>query len=250
MVIRRSALNHFTRDLRKEIAQFARKLAKEHGGLFTSDPNLRKRAGQFLTALLPPKPRRRGRPGLPSVTTAIRLLRKFKRDKPKERAAKLWEKIYPQAIPGYGCMTELEQSDARQQLRERVRWRLRVRKRAAHRPDCSPAHESSGHPAVDPKPDLGDRQKDRNEVFRWYQFDSRGGTERLGSHPQPPDTCARKLSRLHPDLPWESLSVEKLDITRAGMLAVGAMPKNPSSRFIQLVGKIGFHILRLPVTAS
>src|SRR5215831_21073573 len=101
MVIRRSALNHFTRDLRKEIAAFARRLAKEHRGLFTSDPNLRKRAGQFLTALLPPKPRRRGRPGRKDVTNAIRLLRKFRRLYPDERGEKIWERIYPKVIPGY-----------------------------------------------------------------------------------------------------------------------------------------------------
>jgi hypothetical protein len=57
MLILRSTQSHFTHELRKEISRFARKLAKEHGNLFTSDPNLRKRAGQFLTALLPPKPR-------------------------------------------------------------------------------------------------------------------------------------------------------------------------------------------------
>lgn len=51
------------RDLRKELATFARKLAREHRTLFAANPNLRKRAGQFLTALLPPRPRRRGRPG-------------------------------------------------------------------------------------------------------------------------------------------------------------------------------------------
>src|SRR5262249_1336937 len=101
MAIRRSALNDFPRDLRTEHAGVARKLAKQHRDLCTSDPNLRKRAGQFLTALLPPKPRRRGRPGLPSVTTAIRLLRKYKRQYPNERPAKIWERIYPEAIPGY-----------------------------------------------------------------------------------------------------------------------------------------------------
>jgi hypothetical protein len=116
-------------EVRKELAIFARKLVRDHRPLFISDPDLRRRAGQFLTALLPPKPRRRGRPGLPSVTTAIRLLRKFRRQYPKERPARHWERIYPQAIPGYGSMTEVQQADARQILRERVRWRQRARKR-------------------------------------------------------------------------------------------------------------------------
>jgi hypothetical protein len=130
MAVRRTAQQGFTRELRKELAAFAGKLAKEHAGLFTSDPNLRKRAGQFLTALLPPTPRRRGRPGLPSVTTAIRLLRRYKREYPNERPAKIWERIYPQAIPGYATMTELAKGDARRELKERVRWRRRSHKKS------------------------------------------------------------------------------------------------------------------------
>jgi hypothetical protein len=66
------------RTLRMEMAQFAGKLKRDHRALFASNPAYRKRAGQFLTALLPPKPRRRGRPGRPDVTQAIRLLRLFK----------------------------------------------------------------------------------------------------------------------------------------------------------------------------
>jgi hypothetical protein len=119
------------RDVRKEIARLTRKLAKEYCGLFTSDPNFRKRAGQFLRALLlrallPPRPRRRGRPGNPNVTKAIRLLRKFRRELPNERGQKIWKRIYPLAIPNYTDMSEVEQNDARQQLRQRVRWRQRA----------------------------------------------------------------------------------------------------------------------------
>jgi hypothetical protein len=117
--------------LRKEIAAFARKLAKEHRTVFAENPALRKRSGQFLTALLPPKPRRRGRPGDPNVTKAIRLLRKFRRQYPNEHGERIWGRIYPLAIPNYTSMTAVEQGDARQQLRERVRWRLRRRKRQA-----------------------------------------------------------------------------------------------------------------------
>ena len=39
------------RPLRKEIAAFARSLIRDHRTLFTCDPNLCKRVGQFLTAL-------------------------------------------------------------------------------------------------------------------------------------------------------------------------------------------------------
>jgi hypothetical protein len=129
MAARRIVEQHLSREIRKEVAQFARKLAKGYRSQFTSDTNLRKRAGQFLAALLPPKPRRRGRPGLPSVTTAIRLLRQFRRQYPKDSGGKIWERIYPQAIPDYASLSELEQADARQELRERVRWRQRAKKR-------------------------------------------------------------------------------------------------------------------------
>jgi hypothetical protein len=85
--------------LRKEIAALARKLAKEYRTVFAEDPALRKRSGQFLTALLPPKPRRRERPGDPIVTKAVRLLRKFTRQYPNEHGERIWRRIYPLAIP-------------------------------------------------------------------------------------------------------------------------------------------------------
>jgi len=60
------------------------------------------------------------------VTKAIRLLRQFRRQYPDNRGEEIWTRIYPQAIPGYEAMTELEQEDARRILRERVRWRQRA----------------------------------------------------------------------------------------------------------------------------
>lgn len=107
--------------MRKEIAALARKLNREHRPLFTSNALYRKRAGQFLTALLPPEPRRRGRPGRPDVTQAIRLFRIFKRQYPNERPAEHWARMYPMVIPGYREMNPVEQRDARERLRERVR---------------------------------------------------------------------------------------------------------------------------------
>src|SRR5436309_8927612 len=59
------------REVRKEITQCARQL-RQHRKLFISDPKLRDRASRFLRSLLPPK-RKRGRPGIDSVTKAIRL---------------------------------------------------------------------------------------------------------------------------------------------------------------------------------
>jgi hypothetical protein len=56
-------------ELRKELTAIAHRLVREQRAQFTSDPDVRKRARQFLTVKLPPKPRRRGRPGIASVTT-------------------------------------------------------------------------------------------------------------------------------------------------------------------------------------
>src|SRR5262245_24011686 len=129
MKVRRIPRSDLPLEVRKELAQFARKLSRQFKPLFASDPKIRKRAGQFLTALLPPKPRRRGRPGIRSVTVAIKMLRRLKRQYPGERLEKIWKRIYPLAIPGYEVMSKKEQGDARQQLRDRVRWRLRTQKR-------------------------------------------------------------------------------------------------------------------------
>jgi hypothetical protein len=84
--------------IRKEIAAFARNLAREHRALFASDPTYRKRAGQFLTALLPPKPRRQGRPGRPDVSQAVRRLKRFRREFPNERPVEHWARVYPLTI--------------------------------------------------------------------------------------------------------------------------------------------------------
>jgi hypothetical protein len=108
------------------------KLVSGHRALFAADANLRRRTGQFLTALLPPKPRRLGRPGRADVTIAIRLLRKLRRQYPNEQPPKIWQRIYPQAIPNYGSMPDIEKADARQELRERVRWSRRARTRKAY----------------------------------------------------------------------------------------------------------------------
>ena len=58
-----------------------------------------------------------------------RLRRDFKRQFPIEPWAKIWHLVYPLAIPNHGSMSEMEQADARQELRERVRWRRRARVR-------------------------------------------------------------------------------------------------------------------------
>ena len=109
----RTAPVRIGRTIRKQIADFARKLSREHRAQFASNPLYRKRAGQFLTALLPLKSRRRRRPGGPDVTKAIQLLRAFKRQYPNERAAEHWAGMYPMVIPDYSGMNPVVQRDCR-----------------------------------------------------------------------------------------------------------------------------------------
>jgi hypothetical protein len=123
-------------EVRKEIIRCARELNRSYRGRFISDQTLKDRAARLLRSLLPPKPRRRGRPGRPDVTQAIRLLELFKRHYPDEKPAEHWARLYPLVIQGYGGMNSVEQRDARERLRERVRWRQRQCSRASTTRSC------------------------------------------------------------------------------------------------------------------
>jgi len=146
--------------LRREIAAFARKLARDHRALCLSDPVYRKHAGQFLTALLPPKPRRRGRPRRPDVTEAIRLLKLYRRQYPSERAAEHWARMYPKVIDGYEKMNAVEQRDARERLRERVRWRIRKAR------VCEDPRSNGWKGSADLNPMLNSSHDTRNGNYR------------------------------------------------------------------------------------
>jgi hypothetical protein len=93
----------------KEITQAARELKRNHRALFIADPMLKDRVARLIRSLLPPKPRRRGRPGRKDVTTAILLLARFRRQYPTERAELHWRRVYPLAIPNYDAMSEIHQ---------------------------------------------------------------------------------------------------------------------------------------------
>jgi hypothetical protein len=126
--------------VRKEIARFARELRRQHRKFFTADPKLKDRAARFLRSLLPPK-RKRGRPGIDSVTKAIRLRQRFRQQYPGEKPEQIWKRIYPEAIPGYASMDRERQKAERLLLRERVRSR-RHRQRN-HRPKLQ-GHRKDG----------------------------------------------------------------------------------------------------------
>jgi hypothetical protein len=115
------------KELRSGITQHARMIASEYGELFAADRQLKERLVRLLRGLLPPRPRRRGRPRNQTITRAIVLYGKFRRQYPEEQPRAIWSRVYPLVIPGYQNMPDLEQRTAREKLREQVTWRRRKR---------------------------------------------------------------------------------------------------------------------------
>jgi hypothetical protein len=103
-------------------------IAKKYGKLFAADRELKNRVLRLLRALLPPRPRRRGRPRDQTTTRAILLYGKFRRQSPEDKPRAIWSQVYPLVIPGYEGMPDLERRTAREKLRERMAWRRRKRR--------------------------------------------------------------------------------------------------------------------------
>jgi len=116
------------KELRREVAQFVRMIARKYRKQLASDPQLKARLLRLAKALLPPRPRRPGRPRNPVITDAIMLHAKFRRQFPADQPRSIWARVYPLAIPGYDAMPEVEQRTAREKLRERIAWRRRKRR--------------------------------------------------------------------------------------------------------------------------
>jgi hypothetical protein len=117
------------RELRKEVVERIRSIGRRYRAAFAADRELKVRVLTLTRALLPPRPRRRGRPHNPIVTAAIALYGKFQRKSPEESPRQLWSRVYPLAIPQWESMSELERRHARDELRERIAWRRRKRPR-------------------------------------------------------------------------------------------------------------------------
>jgi ribosomal protein L20 len=130
---RRPSTSRLPAAVRKEVTRFARGLNRQHGQQFRADPKLKDRVTRFLRSLLLPRARRRGRPGIPSVTKALALLKKYRRKHPGDKPANIWKRVYPETIPNHAGMNDHQRRHAQEVLRERVRWRLRDRKRRARK---------------------------------------------------------------------------------------------------------------------
>ena len=115
--------------LESEIRRFAQKLSEGYGAAFARDRQLKHRLTAKLQSLLPPQPRRPGRPGSASVTAAIRLRQEIKRQHPERPDKEIWREVYPETIPNYHGLRPPERRDAQDRLRQQVRWRLSARRR-------------------------------------------------------------------------------------------------------------------------
>lgn len=69
----------------------------------------------------------------PEVAQTYRMMNELHREHPRVPYRNLWKIIYPATIAGYDQLNKPEKRAARHNLRERVRWRRRDRKRALRR---------------------------------------------------------------------------------------------------------------------
>jgi hypothetical protein len=123
--------HRLAREVRNEITRCAQQL-RQHRKLFMADSKLKDRIGRFLRSLLPPK-RKRGRPGIPSVTKAILMLKKLHREHPAQERREHWPQVYRQVIPNYATLTREQQRGQELLLREQVRSRRNQRRRRTRR---------------------------------------------------------------------------------------------------------------------
>jgi hypothetical protein len=150
--LKRYRIGHgLPREVRQEIARCAQQVRK-HRKLFVADPKLKDRVARFLRSLLPPR-RKRGRPGIASVTEAILLLKKLRREFPQEDQRQLWQRVYPEVIPHYGSLPREQQRGQEMLLREQVRSRGNQRRRRETR-----VHSQSNRPQL------------RKEAAKWLEF--------------------------------------------------------------------------------
>ena len=110
--------------LRQEVVEFGKRLEINYGPLFAANLRLKRCLSKLLQF-----GRRPGRPGYPEVTRASKMLNELRHMHPGEPSRALWRRVYPAVIQNYGSLSKLEKQLARQELRSRVRWRRRARKR-------------------------------------------------------------------------------------------------------------------------
>ena len=133
--------------LLRDLSKYARELRKRHREAFNANPQLRHAAGRVFVALLPPRPRRAGRPCELGITTAARLLKRYRKRFPAEPAESIWARIYPAAIPGFKGLPHSEKLRRKRLLRAGVRSRKNTRRRRSKRQNIV-SQEKHSVPAI------------------------------------------------------------------------------------------------------
>ena len=110
-------------ELLNDIVAAAQVIRENHQARFLVDRELKERCARLFRTLLPPRPRRPGRKPIASVTRAIRLMKRLRRQFPDIKPARLWARIYPKVIPNYANLTEDGRWNERRRLRDRVHSR-------------------------------------------------------------------------------------------------------------------------------
>jgi hypothetical protein len=124
-------------ELRGEVGRHIRPIARKYRHLFKSDRELKTHILTIVRTVLPPRPRRRGRPGDPIVTSALNLRAKLRREFTEETARQICQRVYVAVIPDYTNLPPMEQREARQRLQERMTWRRRKRRPRKNRAEIS-----------------------------------------------------------------------------------------------------------------
>jgi hypothetical protein len=114
--------------LRKEVVEHCRSIARKYGVEFKADRDLKARVLRLEHALLPPRPKPRGRPANPETTRAIRLYNRFRRQHPREKPAETWDRVCRMLYSEYARLSKIEQQDICDGLRGRVKSRARSRR--------------------------------------------------------------------------------------------------------------------------
>jgi hypothetical protein len=79
--------------LRKEVVEHVRSIVRKHRAAFAADAGLKTRVLTLTRALLPPRPKPRGRPANPETTRAIVLCNRFRRQHPAEKPRDLGPRL-------------------------------------------------------------------------------------------------------------------------------------------------------------
>ena len=127
------------RALRRELRAVGRDLAKRYKDFFLRDRELRDRCAKLLRVLLPPR-RAAHHPRDAHITRALRTYRTLRRKHAEQPPREIWHLVCQRTIPGFSLLSETEQSDQCNALRERARSRERSmrRRRAKSRVKLNP----------------------------------------------------------------------------------------------------------------